>query len=276
VGVLPDGANAVGGHLVGAVPSRGMDARAMVASPRAGYVVAGVEAELDMGPQALAALDAAEFTVALSCYRNATTDRAHVILPIGAFTETAGTFVNMEGRVQSFNAVAADQGDSRPGWKVLRMLGATLGLAGFHAERIEQVRAEIAPDLATLAQGRLSNSGSEFEWQLLAPSAGLQRIAEFGIYATDPIVRRSPALQRTADGKAARSIRIHPATAAARGLAAGNVVRASAGQGHATLPVQLDATVPEGCVRIARGVPETAALGAGELTLERVAEAAVA
>ena len=276
VGVLPDGANTVGAHLAGAIPRTGLDARAMVEKPRRAYLLMGVEADLDMGPQAMAALEAAEFTVALSSYRNATTERAHVILPIGAFTETPGTFVNMEGRVQSFNAVANEQGDSRAGWKVLRMLGAMLELPGFHAERIEQVRAEIAPDLATLAQGRLSNASAEIEWQLLAPVASLQRIGEFGIYATDPIVRRSLSLQRTADGKAARSVRMHPTTASSHGLSAGGSVRVRAGQGQATLPVMLDATVPEGCVRIARGVPETAALGTGELTLERVAQAAVA
>jgi len=104
----------------------------MIDSPRRGYLVAGVEAELDMGPKALAALDQAEFTVALSAYRNATTDAAHVMLPITPFTETGGTFVNMEGRAQTFNAVVKPQSDARPMWKVLRMLGTLLELPGFH------------------------------------------------------------------------------------------------------------------------------------------------
>jgi len=82
VGVMPDGANAVGAHLVGAMPKRGLDARGMVAAPRRAYLTMGIEAELDMGPEALAALSAAEFSVALSAYRNATTDCAHVMLPI--------------------------------------------------------------------------------------------------------------------------------------------------------------------------------------------------
>ncbi|HET9653427.1 MAG TPA: NADH-quinone oxidoreductase subunit NuoG, partial [Usitatibacter sp.] len=151
VGVLPDGANGVGAWLVGAVPRRGLDARAMVASPLAGYIVAGVEAELDMGGAALASIGQAEFAVVLSAYRNATTDKAHVMLPVTPFTETAGTFVNMEGRVQSFNAMVRPQGDARPGWKVLRMLGSMLGLEGFDVERIEEVRGQIAPDLASLA-----------------------------------------------------------------------------------------------------------------------------
>ncbi|HEX7404165.1 MAG TPA: NADH-quinone oxidoreductase subunit NuoG, partial [Usitatibacter sp.] len=145
VGVLPDGANSVGAHLVGAVPKRGMDARAMIARPRRGYVIAGVEAELDMGAQALEAIAQSEFTVALSAFRNATTDLAHVMLPITPFTETGGTFVSMEGRVQSFNGVVKPQGDSRPGWKVLRMLGSLLEIPGFDADTIEAVRKQIAP-----------------------------------------------------------------------------------------------------------------------------------
>ncbi len=276
VGVLPDGANAVGAHLAGAVPRAGMDARAMIAAPRRGYLVAGIEAELDMGRAALEAIAAAEFTVALSAYRNATTDRAHVILPIVPFNETGGTFVNMEGRVQSFNAVVKPQGEARPGWKVLRILGAVLGLPGFGAERIEDVRAAIAPDLQAWAIAGLGNEAGDLEWTLQAEGASLERIAEFGIYAGDPIARRSPPLQKTGDGKAARTARMSASTAAGRELAAGDRVRVRQGGGEATLAVAIDAAVPEGCVRIARGVAETAALGEGEIALERIAVAQVA
>jgi NADH-quinone oxidoreductase subunit G len=278
VGVIPDGANAVGAWLAGARPTRGLDARAMVAQPRRGYLVAGVEAGLDMGPAALAAIASAEFAVALSAYRNETTERAHVMLPITPFTETGGSFVNMEGRLQSFNAVVKPQGDSRPGWKVLRMLGATLDLPGFHAETLQQVRAAIAPDLQAWARAGLDNA-------LVTPDVGaspqrsvgqgLQRIAEFGIYAGDPIVRRSLPLQRTADGRAARSARLNPATAAAMGLAAGDRVRVTQG-GEARLVVAIDSAVPQGCVRIARGVAETATLSEGDVTLEKLAESVAA
>ena len=275
--VLPQGANAVGAHLVGARPSRGLDARAMLAQPRKAYLVAGVEAELDMGPEALSALASAEFTVALSAYRNATTDAAHVMLPIGTFAETAGTFVNMEGRVQSFHATVKPPGQARPAWKVLRMLGALLDMPGFHAESLPEVRAAIAPDLQAWASQGLGNEIEPMpQWQVESPSTGrLERIAEIGPYAGDPIVRRSRPLQKTADGRAARSARLNPATAASLGLKAGDTVRARQG-GEAELPVVLDAGTPEGCVRIARGLPETAALTAGEVTLEKVREAAVA
>src|SRR5262249_167108 len=152
VGLLPDGANAVGAHLAGAVPQgSGLDAHAMTEKPRRGYLVMGVETGIDMGPRALAAVAESEFNVVLSADRNKTTDSGEVILRIVPFTETAGTFVNMEGRPQSFNAVVKPQGDARPGWKVLRMLGSLLELQGFTADTIEDVRKQVAPDLAAWA-----------------------------------------------------------------------------------------------------------------------------
>jgi NADH-quinone oxidoreductase subunit G len=229
-----------------------------------------------MGPKALAALGQAEFGVVLSAYRNATTDAAHVMLPITPFSETAGTFVNMEGRVQSFNAVVKPQGDSRPLWKVLRMLGALLEIPGFHAEKIEEVRKGIAPDLQAWATQGLDNGIAEFDRQPRSTTAAVERVAEFAIYATDPIVRRSLPLQKTADAKNARLARFHPATAAALNLAAGAQVRIRQGGGEVTLPMGLDSALPEGVMRIARGIPETAALGEGEVSIEVVKLAAVA
>ncbi len=276
VGVLPDGANAVGAHLVGAVPDGGLDARAMVAQPRRGYLVAGVEAERDMGPAALQAIAQSEFTVVLSAYRNATTDAAHVMLPITPFTETAGTFVNMEGRAQSFNAVVKPQGESRPGWKVLRMLGALMELPDFHIETLPEVRKQIAPDLAQWARQGLDNAAEPFDWEVRAAGAALERIDEFGIYATDPVVRRSLPLQRTADGKSAHTLRMSAATAASLGLVQGDLARVQAGGGEARLVVAIDAAIAPGAVRITRGVRETAALGEGPVAIDKVPAAVAA
>ena len=198
------------------------------------------------------------------------------MLPVAPFTEAGGTFVSMEGRVQSFNAVVKGQGDSRPGWKVLRMLGSMLELPGFHVETLEAVRAGIAPDLVAWAAKGLNNVEAPLDWQVRAESSGVERIAEFGLYATDPIVRRSQPLQRTSDGKASRAVRMHPKTAEAQGFVARQRVRVRQGDGEAVLAVALDALMPEGAVRIARGVAETAALGEGAITLEGVQETAAA
>ncbi len=277
LGVLPDGANAVGAHLAGAVPGEGgLDARAMVERPLRGYVVAGVEAGLDMGPRALEALAAAEFSVVLTAYRTAAAERGHVMLPVAPYAETAGTFVNMEGRVQSFNACVKPQGDARPAWKVLRMLGSLLEIPGFHADTIEQVRSAIAEDLQGWAALALAERGEAGDWKPKDSGTALERIAEFPVYASDPVVRRAPALQKTADAKAARTARVNPKTFAAMGLGAGGQVRVRQGGGEAILAAAADAAVPEGCVRIARGVPETAQLGEGNVEMDVARVEAVA
>jgi NADH-quinone oxidoreductase subunit G len=244
----------------------------MIVQPRAGYLVAGIEAEYDIGARAAQALARAEFVVALSSYRNGTTDRAHVLLPIAPSTETAGTFVNMEARAQSFNAVVKLLGDTRPGWKVLRMLGSMLGIAGFDAETIEAVRKSIvgsAPDLRQWAAKGVDNAIASPVQPSAAQGSGLERIAEMGLYAGDPIVRRAPSLQKTADARDAAKARFSAPTLASLGIAAGDRVRVRQGEGEAVLTAALDAAVPEGCVRIARGLRETAALGEGDLRVEK-------
>ena len=157
VGVLTEGANTVGGYLVGAYPRQGgLPAREMVEQPRKAYLLWNVEPDYDVAnPAAVAqALLAAETVIACSVYRNGALDYADVILPITPFTETAGTFVNCEGRVQSFNGTVRPAGEARPGWKVLRVLGNLLGLQGFEYETSDQVRSEAVPvDLSA----RLSN-----------------------------------------------------------------------------------------------------------------------
>ena len=277
VGVMPDGANAVGAHLVKAIPiAGGLDARAMVDNPRRGYLIAGVEAEHDLGPKAIAALAQSEFSVVLAAYRSATTENAHVVLPIAPFTESGGTFVNMEGLVQSFNVAVKPAGDSRAGWKVLRMLGSMLGIPHFHPDTLDAVRKQIAPDLQAWATAGLDNTIAPLAYELRGTGTALARVAEFPVTASDAIVRRSPALQKTADGKASRTARFNAATMAKLGIAAGDKVRVTQGGGEARLAAALDAALPDDVVRVARGVTETAALGEGAIAVEKVRETAAA
>ncbi|MCM2328948.1 MAG: NADH-quinone oxidoreductase subunit NuoG [Lysobacter sp.] len=278
-GVLAQNANSVGAKLVGAHPlAGGLDARGMIAHPPKAWVVAGFEPERDAAraPAAIAALGQAEFVVALTAWRCWAPEYAHVILPIAPSAETAGTFVNMEGRVQSFHAVTKPRGDTRPGWKVLRMLGSMLGLEGFDADTVEAVRAAIAPDLQAWARAGLSNDAAPVAFQVAAPGAGLERVAEWPVYGTDPQVRRAPSLQKTADAKAAARARMNAATAIAAGLALGERVRVTQGGGEAVLEVAIDPALPDGCVRVARGIAETVSLGEGPLALAKVAKEAAA
>ncbi|GAB1414482.1 NADH-quinone oxidoreductase subunit NuoG [Candidatus Desulfobacillus denitrificans] len=245
--------------------------RACWPSRASAYFVLHAEPELDCAnpQQALAALKAADLVVALTPFKTRAVDYAHVILPIAPFTETSGTFINTEGRVQSFNAVVKPLGETRPAWKVLRVLGNLLGLPGFEQESSEAVRAEVLGGKPASVAERLNNQADGVALNLAAPAPALQRIADVPIHFADPLARRAPSLQKTRDA-APPAARMNAATLAKLGLAAGAQVKVSLG-GTAILAVQLDAGVPDGCVRVAAGHELTSGLGPmqGELTVER-------
>ncbi len=280
-GQVGDAANAVGGYLARAVPSDGgLDARAMVEQPRKLYLLLNNEPTLDHALPALAraALSSAESVIALTSYRSAELlDCADCLLPIAPFTETAGTFVNCEGRVQGFNGVVPPAGEARPAWKVLRVLGNLLGLAGFDQESPETVRAEaLAPDVAGhLDNGFVAPAAAASAGMAAAPASGLlERLADVPIYGSDPVVRRAASLQQTRDARPPRA-RANGATSARLGLAAGDTVRArqelNGVAGEATLELERDDALADGVVRIAAAHPSTAGLAcaSGAISIEK-------
>jgi NADH-quinone oxidoreductase subunit G len=198
------------------------------------------------------------------------------VLPIVPFTETSGTFVSMEGRAQAFHAVVNPLGEARPGWKVLRMLGTLLEVPGFEFETLEAVRADIGTDLPAKVCASVSNAPAPLSFTLAPAPNGVERIAEWPLYGTDPLVRRAPSLQRSAQAKAGRTVRMNAATAASLSVAAGGHVRISQGDGETILPVAIDTTLPDQCVRIACSTAEAANLGEGAVTLAPVAVGAAA
>ena len=123
LGFLGEAANSVGGYIAGA--AAGMNAAEMIAKPRKAYVLLGAEPEFDCndGAAAIAAMKSAQFVVAMSPYQHGALDYAHALLPVSPFTETSGTFVNTEGRAQSFRGAVLPLAETRPAWKVLRVLG---------------------------------------------------------------------------------------------------------------------------------------------------------
>ena len=295
---LPE-ANGAGLWIGGCVPHRaprgldlampGLNARDMIAAPRRAYVLYGFDAALDCvyGRALDAALRDAELVVWFSAFRSETMNHAHVALPIAAFTETDGGYVNVEGRVQHGRAAVRPMGDARPGWKVLRVWGNRLGLKGFDYLDVDDVRAEAALGTA-LERPRFENRA------VVAPSADevvaapgsddetFQRILEVPIYRVDPYVRRAPALQATADaldetGAGAEPVaRLNPVHFAPRDAArftprAGAPVDVVAGDGaRVRLEARADARVPAGCVYVPSGFARTAALdAAARVTLER-------
>ncbi|MGZ5148323.1 MAG: molybdopterin-dependent oxidoreductase, partial [Burkholderiales bacterium] len=277
LGVLSEAANSVGGYVAGAVPSgtpNGKNAAQMFAEPLKAYILLGVEAELDTHDPAgaLSALRQAELVVAMSPFEHGALEYAHVILPIGPFTETAGTFINMEGRVQSFTGCVQPLGEARPAWKVLRVLGNMLGISGFDYDSADAVKREVLGDgdIARKLDNRIVLSALA---SVKAPvEEGLQRVGEVPIYSSDPLVRRSPPLQKTRDAEPPAAF-VSPVLYERLGLRAGDFLRVRSEGAEIVVPVEVDSRLPHGCIRLAAARPETAALGAmfGTVTAERVA-----
>ena len=273
-GEFGDAGNRVGAQLVGMLPGPGgLNAQQMLNQPMKALLLLGVEPQLDAADAAAAAraLAGGGLVVALTSFADAAEDVADVMLPVAPFTETAGCLVNAEGRVQSFHGVVQPLGETRPAWKVLRVLGNLMGLSGFEQDSAEEVRAEALGDLATLAQRLDNRSALPLELGPATAGSGFERIADVPIYAVDPIVRRADALQRTADAKAPAA-GLPSGLWRQLGLQPGDRVRVRQGQASAVLPAREDSTLAERVVRVAAGHPDTASLGPsfGGLEVEKV------
>ncbi len=202
-GYLTEAANTVGAQLVEALPGAGgQNATQMLAGGVKAAVLLNVEAGADTAAPT-SALAQAEMVITLSPFKT-NLDVSDVLLPIAPFSETSGSFVNAEGRLQSFHAVAKPLGETRPAWKVLRVLANLLGLPGFDQESSQAVLAKVLPGVesgAVVPAGRLNNSTSA----AIDTGAAQGKPCVAAIYELDALVRRSPSLQATADARAVRA-----------------------------------------------------------------------
>jgi NADH-quinone oxidoreductase subunit G len=215
LGYLSEGANSVGAALAGATPHRGVgakgvmrpgsDAGAMLETPRNAYILFGIEPAKDLadGAKALATLRGAAVVAFSAFVSEDLLDVADVLLPTATFAETAGTYVNAEGRWQSVDAAADVAGDARPGWRVLRVLGNELELPGCEYRSPSEVSAELERELGAAAQLAVDDTAYKGSF-----TAGVRAVAMAGvsldvpIYAVDALVRRAEALQATVLGRA--------------------------------------------------------------------------
>jgi NADH-quinone oxidoreductase subunit G len=258
-GYFVEAANTVGGYLVNAVSK---NAANLFAQPKKAYVLLNAEPELDAAnpQQAIKALQGAEMVVAMSAFKHGM-DYADVLLPISPFSETAGTFVNCEGRAQSFNGTVRPLGETRPAWKVLRVLGNLLGLSGFDYENSEAIRDEALGKGNTDLSAKLNNVAK------LAPTSArfgdgsqLERLADVPIYFADAIARRSEPLLRTADANAPLAT-LSARLAEQLGVNAGDAVTVSQGTGSVNLVAAIDTRLPANVVRVAAAHELTSVLG---------------
>lgn len=277
-GVLTEGANSAGAWLAGMIPHRlpgggavektGLSAYEMFVQPLKAYLLMGFEPELDCAhPKVKEILQQSDFVVALSPYKaEGLLECADVILPTAPFSETSGTFVNVAGTWQSFAAVSPPLGETRPGWKILRALGSLLELPGFDYVSSEDLREELKGLVGT----QFVAPAQSFSAPLPVTSTqkkGITRIAEWPMYRTDSIVRRSLPLQNSAASEPLL-IRLNEKLAKELNVSDGSWVCVEQENVSIELGTFIDNRIPDHCVYIPCGFPETAGLEAGTVNIK--------
>ncbi|QWD78897.1 NADH-quinone oxidoreductase subunit NuoG [Polynucleobacter sp. MWH-Svant-W18] len=270
LGFLPVGGNAVGASLVNA---NGAGVQSVLSGDRKAVLLMNIEPDTDLPnpTQARSALAKANTVIALSAYQSADLlEVADVILPITPFTETVSTFVNAEGRAQTVQPSVKPLGDSRPAWKVLRVLGGLLNLDSFLFNLPEEVLGEALPENYCTRLSNQAINPSVTNSNALALN-GLERLADVNIYAGDQIVRRSPALQLTRDAKRGNQVGLNPGLFAELGLKEGDAVRVTQEGQSVDLPAILEVNLASGAVRISAGTIASAKLGSmfGPVTVSK-------
>jgi len=213
LGCITEGPNAAGAYLAGAVPHRetggaplkaaGLAARQMLESPLKAYVLlGGIDPASDLGvdPSALASAD---LVVAVTSHLpESLRGVVHVVLPIGTFAETSGTYVNAEGRWQSWAGAAKLPGEARPGWKVLRVLANLLNLQGIDYNSSDEIR----DALKALCGARLEAAPAAAGGAIPNGEIPKGSWVEIPPYQSDLLVRGSEPLQKTKDGRLTRAV----------------------------------------------------------------------
>lgn len=250
LGILPQAANSVGADILGINQTDIMD---MITQPKKAVILFNVEPEFDVmgGTRALAALKQANSVLAFTPFESeALLEVADILLPIAPFTETSGSLINMEGRLQSFHGVVKSLGESRPLWKVLRVLGNVFNLEGFDFETSQDVLAEALGNVDSLTE-KLNNTvdlninvfmDSVREDQLL-------RVGGVGIYHSDAIVRRAHALQQTIQAQIPEA-HVHPQTLERLHLQDGSLAIATQNGSSIGLVVRADERLPKNIVHL--------------------------
>jgi NADH-quinone oxidoreductase subunit G len=276
LGYLTDGANAAGAWLAGGVSHRGAAGTSVSAGKTAvemindgmnALVLLGVEPEFDCtNPgKAIATVQDADFVISMNSFVTDTMkDYADVLLPVTPYTETSGTFVNVEGNWQSFAGSVQPAGESRPAWKVLRVLGNLLNVSGFDYVTSEEIRDELKEQCTSVSSATTS------QWRCpesLDASKELSRIGHLPLYSVDGLVRRSQPLQESSDTMRA-AIYMNQATAKQLDINASSQAIAKQGDSDVTLNVMIDEAVPNNCVMIPMATEGSCGLGDGYGAIE--------
>lgn len=293
-GMLARSGNTVGAWLSGMVPHRlpagvpisdansnkGMNTAEMFATPKRAYVLFNLEPEFDFANSqaVLEAMQAADFVVVFTPFIDENIQQyADVILPIASFAETDGTFVNTEGRWQSFGKAISAPQEARPAWKVLRVLANKLGFDDVQYQTSEQIRDELKQQFDSTPD--FSSHLSDFNHvnanvNESSDSNTLFRISDLPIYAVDHVVRRAGSLQQ-AVAEQQNHVAMSAKYAEQLGVSGEKVVRVVQGKQEATLPLKIDESIADDCVWIQRSGGQLDSLGEAiaPVEIQRVANA---
>ena len=282
-GVVGSGSNDGGAWMAGAVPHRiagsaaaepvGMNTREMLEQPRDLYLTVGFEPDMDSAdPNLMGRVLGDAQLIAMSSYVSPwLREHADILLPIATFAETSGTFVNIEGGAQSFKGVSAAPGETRPAWKVLRVLGNLVDIDGFDYADSHQVRDEVLAACEGLVPDNATD-GMPQDKTLHAEAGSWERVGGVPIHAVDPLTRRAHALQVTPDAWGA-AVRVNAAAAASLGVnSADAMLRVTQGDASGEFGVTIDDGVPDGCIWLPLAIPGADALGPafGPVGVEKV------
>ncbi|MBT8061435.1 MAG: NADH-quinone oxidoreductase subunit NuoG, partial [Gammaproteobacteria bacterium] len=258
--LLPHGANTTGAAHFGALPGEaGLDVRAMLDQARKTYVLWGIEPDFDIANPALAqaALDAADTVIAVASHATPQLESvADVILPLAPIAESDGSFENLDGTTLSFSAAGKVRGEARPGWKILRRIGAVIDAQGFSQVNIAEVQAEMAGE-----EDR--KPGADDSWPKFnkpRSAKGLHRVGETPMYGVDALCRRSDALQATAHADSG-FVGLNPKDGKDLGLAHGDKTAVDQGGEAIELEVRLSEEVPQGAAWLRTSTCVSRALG---------------
>ena len=276
VGLLTEGPNSLGAEVVNNLPgSDGLNAGEMMSTALDAYFLLHAEMSEDSCAPGLAAgvLKSAPLVVALNAFKGEVSEYATVILPVSPFSETAGTFINLEGTPQSFGPVAPTKGLSRPAWRLIAALGKLFGCTDFEYQSIEDVRAELKDHLDNF-RGELQAKyevGSIEKQRRSDVQDEIERVSDVPMYSVDSIVRRAPALQLTKEAQH-DFVWVSSDLSIKLDISDQDVVRVEQGENHFDLPARVDSNLMSSAVRVSMNSRASKVIGgvAGTVRISKI------
>ena len=254
-GLIPGYANSVGLNELN-LNTDNISADKILSQSKEAYIIMNFDPLYDYhSPKKInSALKKAKFNLAISPYISDSFKEFDVVLPMTPFTETSGTFINMEKTIQSFSAVTPPVGQSRPGWKILRVLANFLQLEGFSYDSSEEVKTDAMIEM---------DKKNEFSLNDFKPSnieRGIEVLNVVRANDSDMIVRRATSLHQNKN-KDQSCCLINPTTMLEEGLIEGQKIKISSSEAEILINVKADDNVCLNAVVIYGKQDETFILG---------------